>query len=318
MLTGYIGTYDTATTKGIYSFSFDESTGELSNIKSFVSANDAKCVTAFGKRLVITTSKNNKSGIALIDQTTQSILDEILLEDKSPCFVMHDKGLIYTANYHDGVVMVYKIINDKLHLEKRIDIQQKAGCHQVVIYQNYIIVPCLLLDEVRIFDISKNYALVKTLTFPAGTGPRHGVFNKDYSHFYLVSELSSEFFDFKITGDLEFTLVHKLELLASDKLSGTSSAAIRITKDDNFIYISTRGADLLSVIDLRSTPELIQQTSCGGIHPRDFLLSNDEKYLLVVNKDTDDIISFNLDKNSGKITTLINKESIPHGVGISL
>lgn len=318
MLTGYIGTYNTPKTKGIYSFSFDESTGKISNIQSFLEANDAKCVTAFGKRLVITTSKNDNSGIALVDKNTHTILDEILLEDNSPCFVMHDKGLIYTANYHDGVVMIYKIINDKLHLEKRIDIQQKAGCHQVVLYQNYIIVPCLLLDEIRIFDMTKNYNLVKTLTFPAGTGPRHGVFNKDFSHFYLVSELSSEFFDFKISGDLEFTLIHKLNLLSADKLSGTSSAAIRITKDDNFIYISTRGADLLSVIDLHAKPELIQQTSCGGIHPRDFLLSDDENYLLVVNKDSDDLISFTLDKQTGKIAKLINKEAIPHGIGISL
>lgn len=318
MLTGYLGTYNTPSTKGIYSFSFDESTGKVSNIQSFLKANDAKCVTSFGKYLVITTSQNNKSGIALVDKDTQAILDDILLEDNSPCFVLYDKGLIYTANYHDGVVIIYKVINDKLHLVEKIDIQHKAGCHQVVIYQNYLIVPCLLLDEIRIFDMTKNYTLVKTLTFPTGTGPRHGVFNKDFTHFYLVSELSSEFFDFKITGDLEFTLVHKLNLLPADKLPGTSSAAIRITKDDNFIYISTRGADLLSVIDLRTTPELIQQTSCGGIHPRDFLLSDDENYLLVVNKDTDDLISFKLDKQTGKIANLINKEAIPHGIGISL
>ena len=90
--------------------------------------------------------------------------------------------------------MVYQIVNNKLKLIKQISIQNKAGCHQVVLYKNYLIVPCLLLDQVRIFDINNDYDLVKTLTFPAKTGPRHGVFNHDYSHFYLVSELSSEFF----------------------------------------------------------------------------------------------------------------------------
>ena len=32
MFTGYIGTYNTETTKGIYSFSFDEQTGTISNV----------------------------------------------------------------------------------------------------------------------------------------------------------------------------------------------------------------------------------------------------------------------------------------------
>lgn len=317
MLTGYIGTYNTASTKGIYQFSFDENSGEISNIENFFSADDAKCVDKYENKLIITTSKNNKSGIALIDISTKALLDEILLEDKSPCFVKCHDNFIYTANYHDGVVMVYQIINDKLKLIKQISIQNKAGCHQVVLYKNYLIVPCLLLDEIRIFDINNDYNLVKKLTFPEKTGPRHGVFNHDYSHFYLVSELSSEFFDFSV-NDLEFTLNTKLNLLPKDKLDNTSSAAIRITKDNKFIYISTRGADLLTVINIEDTPKIIQQVNCGGMHPRDFILSKDEQYLLVVNRDTDDMSSFLLDNTTGKIAKLINTDKIPHGVGITL
>ena len=80
--------------------------------------------------------------------------------------------------------MVYQIVNKQIKIKSnKYLIQNKAGCHQVVLYKNYLIVPCLLLDQVRIFDINNDYDLVKTLTFPAKTGPRHGVFNHDYSHF---------------------------------------------------------------------------------------------------------------------------------------
>ena len=89
MLTGYIGTYNTASTKGIYQFSYEENSGKISDIQSFLSIDDAKCVDRYENILIITTSKNNKSGIALVDITTKTILDEILLENSSPCFVKH-------------------------------------------------------------------------------------------------------------------------------------------------------------------------------------------------------------------------------------
>lgn len=318
MFTGYIGTYNTETTKGIYSFSFDEQTGTISNVVPFFSADDAKCVDNYEHNLIITTKKQGKCGIALIDIATKSLIDEILLEDNSPCFVKYNNGFIYTANYHDGVVMVYKVVNNKLTLVKKIENCPKAGCHQVVLYQNYLIVPCLLLDEVRIFDTTKDFALVKTLHFPQGTGPRHGIFNQDESHFYLVSELSSEFFDFEVGDNLEFNLKTKLHLLPEEKLPGSTTAAIRMTNDNKFIYVSTRGADVITVINIEKTPTIIQQVSAYGSHPRDFLLSNDENYLLVVNRDSDDLSSVLRDKQTGKLLNSITTEKLPHGVGIIL
>ena len=98
MLTGYIGTYNTASTKGIYQFSYEENSGKISDIQSFLSIDDAKCVDRYENILIITTSKNNKSGIALVDISTRTILDEILLENSSPCFVKHHDDFIYTAN----------------------------------------------------------------------------------------------------------------------------------------------------------------------------------------------------------------------------
>ena len=63
---------------------------------------------------------------------------------------------------------------------------------------------------------------------------------------------------------------------------------------------------------------ILQQINSGGMHPGDFILSEDEQYLLVVNKDTDDMSSFQLDKTNGKIVKLINTDKVPHAIGIIL
>ena len=71
-------------------------------------------------------------------------------------------------------------------------IREKAGCHQVLLWQDLILVPCLLLDRIMIYgqDLEKKGEIV----FERGTGPRHGVFTEDGRWLYLASELSNEFF----------------------------------------------------------------------------------------------------------------------------
>lgn len=321
MLTGYLGTYNTADSKGIYQFNFDETTGKVADVQSILLINDAKCALLHDSRLLTTINLDSESGIALFDTKTRKLLDYALYEHKSPCFITYDKDFIYTANYHDGVVMVYKLISNTIQLVKRIDVQPYAGCHQVLLHEHYLIVPCLLMDEIRIFDTENDYKLVQTISFAKGTGPRHGVFNNDHTRLYLVSELSSEFFVYEVNG-IDFKLLHKMPLLkdaSAEELKTSSTAAIRLTSNQKYIYVSTRGADLLTVIDVSADkPAIIQQENSGGQHPRDFILSADEKYLLVANRDSDNLVSFALDTQTGKIVRKINEVSVPHAVGITL
>lgn len=319
MYKGYIGTYNTDSTKGIYSFSFEEESGRLSDPALFFAADDAKCVDIERGKLFITLHHGENGGMAVLNAQTAQLQDAVYLEHKTPCFIKYADNLIYTANYHDGTVMIYQIRNFAAELVKRIDIMPKAGCHQVILHGHYIIVPCLLLDEVRIFDANDDYKQVKTIPFPAGTGPRHGIFNADHSRFYLVSELSNELFAFDVDG-LDFKPSGKVPLLDRQQAKTSSGAAIRLSKDEQKLYISTRGADLLSVVSFNelNQPGLIQQVSCGGSHPRDFLLSDDERFLLCVNRDSDDLVSFSIEQPSGKIGGIVSKISVPHGVGITI
>lgn len=319
MQKGYIGTYNTEHSRGVYSFSFDEQTGRLHDARALCSADDAKCVDIGGGYLFAGLSRDGKGGMALLNCDTGRILSSYLAEHKPPCFIKYENGCIYTANYHDGTVMVYRLRDSDIELVKRIDIMPKAGCHQVVVHGRYIIVPCLLLDELRIFDSENDFSFVKAISFDKGTGPRHGIFNAAHSRFYLVSEYSNELFTFEV-NDLSFDLVNRINLLSAEQKQGSSSAALHLSPDGQYLYISTRGADLLTVLSLQAenVPRIIQQIQCGGSHPRDFMLAGGGKYLLCVNRDSDDLISFSVDSLSGRIGRIIDKLPVPHGVGICL
>lgn len=312
---GYIGTYDSDKKSGIYRFSFDDNAGKLTVPFSFFPVHDGKCLALAGNTIVISKKGSEKGGIVLIDNKG-NFLSEVLTEKAAPCFITFHNDIIYTANYHDGIIMLYKIADKKLQMAKRIEIGNEAGCHQVIFYKDTFLVPCLKLDCINIYS-QQDCSLIDKIEFAKGTGPRHGIFTSDEKRFYLVSELSNELFYFTREND-SWSLQKQLPII-EDKNKNAATAAIRLSADEHFIYISTRGSDLLTAFSIEGgKPVLLQQISCAGSHPRDFVLSPNSSYLLVVNRSSNEVISMHLDKNTGLIGKIAARAHVCEGVGIAL
>lgn len=317
-LTGYIGTYDSPQSMGIYRFAFDAQTGRLTTPRLYYQVKNAKCVALCGDLLAATAERDGKAGICLLDTrgANAAICGEAFCETQTACFILHTEDLIYTANYHEGVVLIYRKDGSSPRLVKRIEIAPKAGCHQVLLHEDFLLVPCLALDVVLCFDRRKDFAPAGELSFPTGSGPRHGIFNRAHTRLFIVSEHSHQLFTFRVT-DAGFSLLHADALLPPGANSG--SAAIRLSPDERFLYVSTRGADLITVFRVDGDrPELVQQTSSGGSHPRDFLIAADGRYLLVVNRTSNDLSSFPLNDETGHLEEIRDAVPVFEGVGIAL
>ena len=196
ILTGYIGTYASPQSLGIYRFSMDLDNGNLSRPELYYDALDCKYLSLYGTLLAAPRKRDGQAGICLLDTAggSVSLAGEAFHETAPACYVIQDDSYIYTANYHEGCVLVYKKSPGGLTLAKRIDIAPKAGCHQILFHSHYMLVPCLLLDTVKIYDCSRDFAPAGELRFEAGTGPRHAVFDKDHHRLFLASELSNQLF----------------------------------------------------------------------------------------------------------------------------
>lgn len=314
---GYIGTYNSNNSHGIYQFTFDDTDGKLSTPSLFYKVQDGKCVCLSNNHVIITKEGNGKAGIALLDFNA-NLLAEILTENTTPCYIGCHSNMVYTANFHDGCIIIYQIINNKLHLVKRLDSQKESGCHQALLWQNMLFIPYLHLDKVDIYDTTNTFQLLSSLTFPKGTGPRHCIFTSDNKRMYLVSELSNQLFYYHLQNDNFWQLQKTISFLPTVAPNSTS-AAIRLSTDENYIYISTRGSDLLTIFSIKNkVPVVIQQIPSGGCHPRDFILSPCGNYLLVVNRSSNELISMSVNKSTGLITSIVNKVPVYEGIGIAI
>ncbi len=302
----YAGTYTAKSSQGIYSFSFED--GRLSSSQLFCEIKDPKYLTKKDNCLITVADFDYESGVALIN-AEGDIKNKIAFEKRTSCFITSEDDDIYTANYHTGVVTHLKLVQDELKFINSIQIQDGAGCHQILVFHDRILVPCLFLDRVFIFD--RSLKKIGSIHFNANTGPRHGVFSKDGKYLYLVSELSNELF---VIETDEWNIIHQIPVLMSKEIHVRDTAAIRLSDDEKFIYVSTRTKDVISVIELEDhKPTVIQTVSCGGKHPRDFVLLG--QYLLCANKNTNEVVSFKIN-DDGTLGKIVDRIEVPEVVAL--
>ena len=301
--TFYVGTYTGKEAEGIYSFSREN--GLMGDPSLFVKIADPKYLCVYKDLLACVCNIEDRAGVALINKEGK-IVTSCAYEDGGSCHIASDGERLYTANYHLGTFSVLEYDGKKLVHLSTVLIRDKAGCHQILFHEDKIMVPCLFLDRIMIYDNDMN----KTgeIVFPQGTGPRHGVFDGEHRYLYLAGELSNEVFkidmkDLKITECipiLEYGVTHK---------EGT--AAIRMSEDEKYLYVSTRYEEKISVIRIEDM-KLLQVADCLGKHPRDFVVEKD--HLICANRFSNEIVSFRLE--DGLIKEKISSISVPDGVAL--
>lgn len=331
---GFLGTYASDRSRGIYTFTIDINTGMLTAPELFYTAPDCKYLSLWNGLLAAPVRRETGSGICLLDVNTDPLPDdggslkagggsELFTEVSPSCYVTQDDSFIYTANYHEGTVHIYRKDAGVPTLLKILENGREAGCHQVLLHGSYLLVPCLLQDRVCMFDREKEFAPAGELIFPKGTGPRHGVFDRAHRRLFLVSELSNQVFVYRVR-QAEFTLCSTAKLSLGQKAGGgaPASAAIRLSEDEGNLYVSTRFADVLTVFRVEDTVlTRLQQAGSGGCGPRDFILAGGSAgggYLLAVNRKEGGLVSFRLDPSDGTIEALCCRVPAVEAVSIVL
>ena len=300
------GTYTEQGSRGIYRFGFED--GILSEAELFAEIQDPKYICTNGKLTATVGTWDGRSGCAVLDENGQ-IIDRALFEDGVSCYITWAGDRLYCANYHAGHFTVLEYRDRHLEVIRTVEIREKAGCHQVIVTDDRILVPCLFLDAVKVFDHDLNE--LPQITFPDGTGPRHGIMTKDGKHLYLASELSNELFEIETEN---WTIQRHMSVLPDGKTHLKDTAAIRLSEDEKTLYVSTRTLDVVSVIDIE-TFTLKQCVSCGGSHPRDIYRLG--QWLLSANRFSDTVCCFALHED-GTIGEMTGKTDIIQAVSLDV
>lgn len=326
------GTYTKKSSQGIYQATLDTTTKKLSAPETFISIQNPTYLTLSANRTLLTiSSQGNLGGISSYNADNQALYNEVLFEGPNPCYVAIDekRQLVYSANYHKGEILSYRLNSDQtLTLVDRVTKsghgprpeQDAAHMHYSDLTpDNRLVAIDLGADIIYTFDVANDGKLteIAKLNLPAGFGPRHLVFAPNHEFAYLVGELSSQVATLRYhQTDGSFELIDSLKTIPADWNTHNGAAAIRISNDGNFVYVSNRGHDSIAVFQVQTnhTLKLIQLISTEGEFPRDFALNADNNFLVVANQNTDNASLYERSPKDGKLTLLQKDVLLPEGV----
>lgn len=326
----YFGTYTRRASEGVYVADFDTTTGQLSNLEVFAKESNPTYL-AFAEDGSLYTVGATEAGGGIAAYTAEGKLLNHVVEEGAPlCYVAvdEDRGLVYGANYHKGKVLVYKRLADgSLELADTVthlgagphENQASAHAHFSDLTPDKYLVACDLgCDKVFTYKVDENGKLQELANYQSapGAGPRHLAFHPTAKIAYLMCELNSTIEVLIYDGLGQFELMQTISTLPSDHTGFNGTAAIRISKDGNFVYGSNRGNDSIAVYKVLgdASLELVEIVPTLGKTPRDFILSPDNKFLLVAHQDSDNVTVFARNDETGTLTEVSHDFIVPEAV----
>jgi 6-phosphogluconolactonase len=323
-----ISGYTKRASKGVYSFVLDTEKGQMSDLKEVAAVTGPTYLTVDkeGHLYTVAADSAGNGGVAAFSYgpagtDEAKLLNTVLSAGPSTCYVAVDevRQLIYAANYHLGEVRVYKRLTDgSLELSDTVKHEDHHGpkpeqkgalCHFTNLTPDNRLVVCDLgNDAVYTYAVSGEGKLsdAKIYHSKAGSGDRHIVFSSDGTHAYLACELDSTLEVLAYHGG-EFSLLQKISSLPNNHTGFNGVAAIRISADNKFIYLSNRGHDSIVTYEVAQDGANVATkgwTATEGKTPRDFNFNASEDFLIVAHQDSDNLTLFKRDKSTGALTLL--------------
>lgn len=323
-----VGTYTTGESEGIYVYQFDTVSG-FSKYKSVVKVTNPSYLTINkeGTHVYSVSETGDAKAAAnafVFDKKdgTLKLLNSQLTGGADPCYIELDKTgkHVVTANYSGGSITAFNINGDGTlttaaqlirFTGKGADAERQKAPHlHCVRYSpdgKYLFADDLGTDKIHKFGINEsnegNYLKVGTpaaFDVAAESGPRHLDFHPNGKYAYLINELSGAVIAFNY--DANAGNLTQIQTIQADTLGAKGSADIHVSPDGKFLYASNRlkgdGIAIFSInqADGKLTKVGYQET---GVHPRNFVITPNGKFLLVASRDNDVIQIFLIDRVTG-------------------
>ncbi|WP_211246767.1 lactonase family protein [Cohnella pontilimi] len=246
---------------------------------------------------------------------------ERLTHGAAPCHLMLDpeERWLAVANYAGAAVTLYPLHTDGKPGEAMVRLRhagsgpnpqrQEAPHPHAAVFGpeggQYLFVPDLGLDHVMIYkqgEGGSEWTGHGTAPLSPGDGPRHLAFHPDGRSAYVVNELSNTITRFSYPEPGKLQREETLSTLPAGFTGESTCAEVAVSPDGRFVYVSNRGHDSIAIFQINASTgqlEAAGHVSTRGRNPRHFTLTPDGEWLIAAHQDTNNLVLFRLDKQSG-------------------
>ncbi|MBC7873513.1 MAG: lactonase family protein [Ferruginibacter sp.] len=335
-----VGTYDSPKSDGIYVYRFNSADGTAKEVSRVKTSNPSFVAVSPDERFVYavheTAPQDGKGGEIMAftfnkQNGTLTALNKQLSGGDHPCHVEVDKTgkWVFASNYSSGSLSILPVKEDGSlgtaatikHTGSGPRRQQKGPhTHGAIISENnrMLFVTELGIDKVMLYTFDAATGKLTPAARPfsqsePGSGPRQLTFHPNQKFAYVIEELSGTVVGYEYKkGKLQ--TIQRISSMPVGDTSFASSADIHVSPDGKFLYASNRGdANTIAIYSVNKKNgklEFISHQSTLGKTPRNFSIDPSGKFLLCENQNSDEIVIFKRDINTGLLTDSGNRISV--------
>jgi len=328
----FVGSYAEETENGIELFKFDEASGELALLTQYKGLKNPTFLDVYPAQnsvyaiCELVNEDGSKSGAIAHLRYSEEGFQLVKLQPSvagTTCHIQRDEhnNYLIVTSYHGGMIGLIKLNQDGSlgevadvvqHYGTSVDSERQDRPHPHSSFFSpdgrYLYVQDLGLDKLVYYTLDRDQSkLVKQgeIQLPGGAGPRHLAFHPSQPFAYVINELNSTITAFSYdaaTGALED--IQHISTLPDDFNGENGTAEVQISADGCYLYGSNRGHDSIVVyaVNEQGKLSLVQHISSGGGHPRHFTLTPSGRHVLVANRDQNNIVVFQRDAETGRLT----------------
>jgi 6-phosphogluconolactonase len=325
----YVGSYENA----IHVFTLNPATGALAAQGAAVTVNPSPSFLAFApdrEHLYAVNEADDVGGTGsgavsafALDRGTGGLtfLNRVSSGGEGPAHVLADAGgrFALVANYNGGNFSVLPLgTNGELGAAVAGE-NHGAGAqaHQVVLdpSNRFLFVANKGRSDISQYRFDPVTGSVTPNTPPeldlaGGAGTRHLAFHPSLPYAYAINELDDTVV--ALAFDAAAGTLTQLQTLSSLPAGAngaqSTGAEIQVAPSGRFVYGSNRGGDdtivIYSVDAQNGRLGLVGHQPTGGNTPRSFHIEQSGRVLLVANQDSDQLVSFQVDAETGLLTEL--------------
>jgi 6-phosphogluconolactonase len=338
------GTYTSGKSEGIYIYKFNTATGESKLISAAKTSNPSFLAVSPDQKYVYAVNENAPGAVTSFsfDKPTGKLekLNQQPSNGMHPCYITVDKSgkWVITGNYTSGTISVNSVgtdgsliaSNDSIkHTGKGANAARQEGphVHSTVLSKDnkYLYAPDLGIDKVMIYRFDNKSGKLTEAEMPfvktePGSGPRHFEFHPNGKFAYLMKELTGSVSVYQVMKNGGLSFLQDISALPRDFSGIIGSADIHVSPDGKFLYCSNRGeSNTIGILKIDAKTGLLTwvgHQSTFGKAPRNFNFDPSGNFLLVANQNSDEIVIFKRNKETGLLTDTGKRINIPNPVCI--
>lgn len=329
----YVSTYTQGDTHGIKIYDVDMEKGSFKEKDKVKITNSSYIAISHHRKYLYSITDFGVESYVIQKDGSLEFLNFAPIQGMRGCYVSTDytDSYLFVAGYHDGKLTVLKLNDDGSIGEITDAIFHKGlgslaernfrphiNCARMTHDNKYLLVADQGMDHVKVysFDLEKGTCtLADIIRSELESAPRHIKISKDGRYIYIVHEFNCLIDVYSYTeenGNPYFEKIQSIDTCKVGKGNNNAASALSFSADYKYLLSSNAGDNSVVTYKVDQETGLLTKIFClpvSGDYPKDADFFPNNKFLVSLNHETNDMTFFRLDLENG--TMIMNGPALP-------